>query len=104
FTDARLQSLATCLGHTRINELVGRISTIIASRVRRADPVYSAVRRRAQSPNLQLPDKALATSYIKRILSIFLPVLALDVTEIGSHLHIGSLFRQCSSALPIPRS
>lgn len=49
-----------------MNELVGRIAVNVNSRVRQVDPLYTAVRRRVQSPSLQLPDKTLAASYIQR--------------------------------------
>ncbi|SPO04602.1 uncharacterized protein DNG_07287 [Cephalotrichum gorgonifer] len=63
FTDSRLQSLEQCLGNTRINEIVGRATSVIDGRIRRADPAYYAARR-DQGPS-QWSDSTVAASYMQ---------------------------------------
>nr|XP_036589786.1 uncharacterized protein CTRU02_00540 [Colletotrichum truncatum]KAF6801791.1 hypothetical protein CTRU02_00540 [Colletotrichum truncatum] len=62
FSDARLLSLSARLRNNKVNELVGRISTIVAGRLGRADRPTSP--RRIQQP-YSLDDAAKASSYIR---------------------------------------
>ncbi|CRK43088.1 hypothetical protein BN1708_008947 [Verticillium longisporum] len=69
FSETRLQSLASCLRNNKVNELVGRISGIIQTKMHRPPPAPNAWLARHKQPFKPFTNRAAATKYIRRILA-----------------------------------
>lgn len=64
FSDSRLLSLSTRLRNNKVNELVGRISTVVNGRLRRGDATTTT--RRIQQPE-SVTDRSKVALYVRRM-------------------------------------